>query len=458
MKNSLRRTISLLLTATLLAALFLPVSALAIEDMNVAATAAILVDADHGDVLYDQSAHDQRYPASITKIMTALLTLEAVDRGELSLDNVVTAPADAFVGLSPDGSSQNIQAGEQLTVEQLLYCALVASANEACNILAVTVAGSTDAFVTRMNERAAELGMKDTHFANPNGLHDPDHYTTAYDISLMALQALKNQTFRKIVGTAEYTIPATNLSASRHLYTTNGLLSNWRYAGYTYSSAIGVKTGSTPEAGLCLVSAAVENGRTLLAVVLGAQSVTREDGTTDHQSFSESKRLLQWGFQNFSRKTILDSSVLITEVPVTLSKEASQVVVHPDGTLEATLPNDLSVSDFQKEVTLNADSVEAPVTKDQVLGTVTLTYQGKSYGTLNLVASNDVSRSSLLYYMNRIQTFFAQLWVRLVLAALALLTVFLLLRRMVLGRGKPSGRRRYSSYSGGGYGGKRRRR
>jgi D-alanyl-D-alanine carboxypeptidase (penicillin-binding protein 5/6) len=310
MKKNLSRFFTLVLTAAVLAGAFLPVFASAIDQMEVAATAAVLVDADHGDILLDQSAHARRYPASITKVMTSLLTLEAVDEGKLSLDTVVTAQASAFTGLSADGSTQNIKAGEQLTVQQLLECALIPSANEACNILAEAVAGDVPSFVELMNKKAAELGMNATHFANPNGLHDDDHYTTAYDISLMTIEALKNETFRTIIAISDCRIPATNLSADAHFFNTNALLSNWRYIGYTYSKAIGVKTGSTPEAGECLVSAAVDGGRTLVAVVLGAENVTNADGTLDRQSFSESKRLLQWGFANFSRKTILESTAL----------------------------------------------------------------------------------------------------------------------------------------------------
>lgn len=459
MKKSFCRLISFALCASVLAGLLLPAASLALEPIEVAATAAVLVDADYGELLLDQNAHAKRYPASITKVMTALLTLEAIDRGELSLDTVVTAPEAAFNGLSADGSTQGIKAGEQMTVQQLLDCALIASANEACSILAVTIAGDINSFVARMNTRAAELGMKDTHFANPHGLHSDEHYTTAYDISLMTIEALKHDTFRSIVDMAECRVPATNLSGERHFYNTNALLSNWRYIGYTYSSAIGVKTGSTPEAGQCLVSAAVENGRTLVAVVLGAENVTGADGTIDRQSFSESKRLLQWGFQNFSRKTLLDSTSLLGEVNVTLSDEASYVVMHPDGTLEATVPNDLNPEDFQRDITLNADSVEAPVEKDQVLGTVTVSYEGKEYGKLNLVAVNSVARSELLYNIARIKAFFGQLWVKIALIALAVLILVLALRRLLFGRGPRHRRGQYGSFHKSSYrGGSRRRR
>ncbi len=451
MKKSFQRVFSLILSAWVVLGLCLPLSARADEPMQVAATAAILIDADYGDVLFDQNAHSHRYPASITKVMTALLTLEAIDRGEMSPGTVVTARPSAMQGLSSDGSSQNIQAGEKLTVEELLYCILVASANEAANVLAEAVTGDVPSFVERMNVRAAELGMGDTNFVNTHGLHSAEHYTTAYDISLLVVEALKHDAFRTIVATKEYRIPATNLSNERHFYNTNALLSNWRYLGYTYSSSIGVKTGSTPEAGQCLASAAVEDGRTMIAVVLGAENVTGPDGVLDRQAFSESKRLLQWGFSGFSRKTIIDPMALLTEVEVTLSQETSSVAAHPGGTLEATLPNGVEPEDFERSIALFEESVQAPVEAGQVLGTVTLRYGGRDYGTLNLVAANDVARSDLLYTIARVEAFFSQIWVRLALLVLVALIFFLALRRFLLRGSRRRGRARYGGYAGRGH-------
>lgn len=454
MKKS--RFLSLLLSAALVAGLVLPLSAQAagsdiVSGMHVAAKAAILVDADSHQILFEQDDHDKNYPASMTKVMTCLLTLEAIDQGKLSLTDVVTASGTFNHDLSEDGSTEDIKPGEQMTVEELLYCALLPSANEACNILAEKVAGSTDSFVDLMNAKAAELGCQGTHFANCHGLHRDDHYTTAYDMSLIVMEALKNPTFRTIVRTPKYVVPATNLSPQRTLHNTNALISNWKYRGYLYQYAIGVKTGSTPEAGQCLSSAAEKDGRTLVAVVMGAENVTQPDGSVDHQSFSESARLLEWGFDNFSKQTILDSSSFSGEVPVTLSKQANYVGVQPDGTLEATLPKDIDPSAFQQKTDL-PDSVEAPVTKGQQLGTVTLTYDGQDYGSLPLVAVADVPRSNVLYYIQRVKDFFSLLAVRIGLAAAVVLLVVLGLRRLVFGRSRRYGRGGFgggmSRYSG----------
>ena len=427
-----------------------------LNDMHIEATAAILVDAATGTVLYDQDAHEQRYPASITKVMTALLAIEAVDRGELALDQVITVGSEVNRDVGDGSSTQDIKEGEQLTVQDVLYCALIASANEACNVLAQVVSGSVDSFVELMNQRASELGMADTHFVNTHGYHDPDHYTTAYDISLMCMEAMKHETFRTIVTSKSYIVPATNLHEERELHETNALVSTWRITGYYYQYATGIKTGSTPEAGYCLASSASKDGVDLIAVVLGAENPKREDGSTNRLQFSESSRLLDWGFNSFSTKTLLDSTYFAGTIPVTLSRETDRIGVQATGELEAILPNDLDPADFQITPVYDADSLEAPVTKGQVVGHVTVSNGDTVYGQLDLVAVDSVERSELLYRLAQIEAFFSQLWVKVVLIVLAVLIVVLLLRWLLFGR-----RRRYGgarrSYRGSRYSGRRRR-
>ncbi len=415
-----------------------------IADMHVDAGSAILVDADTGEILYEQDAHTKRYPASITKVMTCLLTLEAVDRGELSLEDVVTASGNLHAGIGENASTADIKEGEQLRVIDLLYAALIPSANEACNVLAETVSGSVDAFVDLMNQRAAELGMTGTHFANTHGYHDDDHYTTAYDIYLMSAEAMKYETFRTIVSSKNYTMPATNMHEERIVRSTNGLISTFNVTGYWYEYAIGVKTGYTPEAGYCLSAAAEKNGKMLISVVMDC---TRVEGTTGSEGFtyfSETVRLLNWGFSNFSQQVILDDSAMdFPEIAVTLSKEADYVTVHPSGALTITLPDDVDITSFERVVDC-PETVEAPVEAGQVLGKVTMTYNGQEYGSLDLVANSAVERSELLYRLDQIQKFFSQLWVRVVLIVLAVVIVILILRALIFGKRRSSARSRYS--------------
>ena len=196
---------SLLAAVILLAALFLPMSAAAVEDPGLTCRNAILIDATYDEVLYDKGAYDKVYPASITKVMTALLVLEAVDAGQLTLDTPITATAEALE--VPEGSSTaKIQVGDTYTLEQYLYCLLLPSGNEVAQILAIAVDGSVEAFVDHMNQRAEELGCEGTHFANPHGYHDENHYTTAYDITRFMKAAMEYDLFQTILTSPNYTL------------------------------------------------------------------------------------------------------------------------------------------------------------------------------------------------------------------------------------------------------------
>ena len=439
------RILSLLLAC--LSALSLVCPALALDDPQPNARAAIIVDGDNNEVLYGFHHRERMYPASITKIMTSLVVLDAVAAGELSLDTPVTASAQA-VDLPWDSSTAGIKAGETLSVLDLLYCDLLPSGNDACNILAEALAGTTAEFAARMNAKAQELGMKDTNFTNPHGLHDPEHYTTAYDIYLMAKEAMSNETFRAIVRTPSYTLPATNLQPERVIYSSNGLLSNFYAIGYTYSKAIGIKTGNTGEAGRCLSSAAVDElGRTFYCVVLGTEDTVDENGR-HYWSFSESKRLLEWAFDNFRRTALLnqDTENVIREVPVTLSDEGDYVQAQPVGEIQATMPSDYDPSKAELVFDL-PESVEAPVAAGQELGAVTLWYEGTEYGTLKMVAAYDVARSDFLYTVQQIQFYWDKWWVKAALAAGAAL-ILLLVFYVGFVRPRRKRARRYS-YSGG---------
>ncbi len=449
------RFLSLLLAALLALSLVCP--ALALDDPQPNCRAAILVDGDNNEVLYEFNARQRMYPASITKIMTSLVVLDAVDAGEITLDTQVTASAQA-VDLPWDSSTAGIKAGEILTVLDLLYCDLLPSGNEACNILSEAVAGTSAEFVARMNAKAQELGMADTHFMNPHGLHDPEHYTTAYDIYLMASAAMENETFRTIVRTPSYTLPATNLQPERTIYSSNGLLSSFYAIGYTYGKAIGIKTGNTGEAGRCLASAAVDElGRTFYCVVLGTEDTVDENGR-HFWSFSETKRLLEWAFQNFRRITLLDQDTenVMREVKVSLSDEADYVLAQPKGKIDATMPSDYDPKRAELIFDLPVEPIEAPVAAGQKLGTVTLRYNGVEYGTLDMVASNSVERSEFLYTVQQIKYYWSLWWVKALLATgaallggLALFLIVVLPRRKARRRYNRAGARRpAASYRG----------
>ena len=424
------------------------------DDPNILAKAAVLVDPETDAIAYALNEHEELYPASLTKIMTALLVLEAVDEGKLSLDQELTASSTAFDGLSSDGSNAGIKAGEIMSVRNLLYCMLVVSANEACNILAEAVSGSVDAFVEKMNARAAELGCENTHFKNANGLHDPGHYTSAWDLYLITKEAMTHDTFVTISDTANVVIPATNMSAERNYWTTNHLLSTWRVIGYLDKRAHGIKTGSTDAAGHCLVSSATQGSMTYIRVILGAERV-EENGVGNIRSFSETSRMFDYGFENFSYKTILQKSEPIKDVTVTLSK-TDHVALRPAKDLEALMPKGLDAGDLERTVTMDAEVVEAPIEEGEKLGTLTLSYDGKVYGTVDLLALNAVEASKALVFWRDVQEFFSRTSVRVVLIILVVLILAFLLWKLIFGRRRYRYGRSVSRRHGGGYRGRRR--
>lgn len=437
----IRRFIAVFLSALTLCGL-LTVPASALEDPNIRAKAALLVEAETGTILYDKNCHDELSIASTTKIMSALLVFEAIDRGELRLDQSITATASALRGLPEDGSTADIVEGETLTVEQLLYCMLVISANETCNILGEALAGSVEGFVERMNQRAQELGCQNTHFANTTGLTQSGHYSSAYDLYLITCQAMQYDEFMTMVNTKSYEIPPTNKTEEeRVLHSTNALISNWRLAGYLYSGAQGIKTGSTDAAGQCLVSSAVRGSRTLISVVLGAERVEKENGSGYIvESFTETARLFDWGFDNFSAQQVLDKNELVQEVQVSLSKEVGSVAVHPAEDASAMLPKDINISALTRTVTLDNDPALAPIAAGDRLGEITVSYNGTDYVTVPLLAVADVSASRFLLAGHTISEFFSQRSARIAVIALLVLVVALVLWFRIYGRNRRYGK------------------
>ncbi len=376
-----------------------------IEYPEITAPYAILVDATHDVILFEQNAHDITYPASTTKIMTGLLVAEAISQGYIAPYTMVTATEEHTVDLSIYGSTQGISVGEEMSVIDLLHCLLLASANESGNILAIHIAGDLETFVAMMNTKAEELGCLNTHFMNTHGLHDDEHYTTAYDLYLIMKEAMTYDTFAQVVGESVYSTSPTNMEDERMFYNTNGLLSEWYYKGYSYDYCIGGKTGSTPEAGRCLVAAADKNGEYMISAVLGTSPVTLDNGTTLLPQMSESRTLLSFGIDEFEYRTITPSSDPVGQVGVTLSDESDSVLLRAEGEIQKLLPVDMDLSEIKADVHIAVETVEAPVVTGTAMGTMTLSYNGEIYGVLDVVTMHDVERSEILYKKQQMETF-----------------------------------------------------
>ena len=392
------------LALLLMGQLAVPVQAARVSPPPIQAKAALLVDRKTGAVIYAQNEHDELYPASLTKIMTCLLVLEAIDEGRLKLSQEITATPTALEGLAEDGSTAGIEAGEILTVEELLYCLMVVSANEAGAILAEKISGSVESFVDRMNAKAKELGCENTHFMNPHGYHDSQHYTSAWDLYLITKAALEHPMFMTICDASSHTVPATNMSDERQLNNTNFLIRSGRE--YYNADVHGVKTGSHSMAGNCLVTTAQHASMDLLCVILGADRTQDEKGIWWTYSFVYTDNLYNWAFDNFSYQTIFKEDDVAGEAPVSLSS-TDHVTLRPAQSVELLLPKDVDLEDLEKTVTLTNDPAEAPIAEGDVLGTMRFTLDGEELAEVDLLAFTSVEASRIRVLWRDVKEFFS---------------------------------------------------
>ena len=396
MKKS--KILSYILIFAVISAMLMPSSAKALSDPAPQVKSLVLIDTQTGNVLYSKAENEKVYPASTTKIMTVLLAVEAIEAGKVALTDSVTAGADISTALGEDGSSAGILQGETMSLEDVLYCAMLSSANEACNMVASYIAGDIPTFVGMMNARAKELGCTGTNFQNTHGYPDYNHYTTAKDMSLIALEAYSHPLFMQVCNTVTKTIPATNLSPERVISNTNGLINNDSelYPGYYYEYAKGMKTGHTNDAGYCLVSSASKDSVSLLCVLMGGSAVEKVE-KTEYTNFSESIRMYNWAFENYSYRNILETTDLIKDIPVKMGKDADYVTVRPEKAVQALMANDEDNSSFEQQVTIYSEDagkdLVAPIDAGTVLGEVSILRDGIVYGTSKLVACSSVDLS-----------------------------------------------------------------
>ena len=363
-------------------------AAVAEGSLDVRAKSAVLMDVATGTVLYEQNAHEELPPASVTKVMTMLLALEAVERGQFSLEDTVTISERAA---SMGGSQMYMEPGESHTVEELFMGASICSANDACVALAETTKGTEELFVEAMNARAKELGMEHSHFVNTNGLPAEDHYSCAYDIAVMSRELLKHPKPREWFSTwqAEISVGLPGKEKPFGLTNTNKMIK-------TYPGANGVKTGFTQDAGYCLSASATREDLTLIAVVMGAES--------SKIRFSEASRLLDYGFANYEAVKLADQEQMMGSVIVekgspqmvgAVTREAV-VVLSPKGQKEGITSETSFVEDLK-----------APLSREDVVGELKVYREGTVIGTYPLYAQEAVERIGLgELYLRLIQSLF----------------------------------------------------
>lgn len=365
-----------------------------------------LENLDTGIVVYQKGADERRYPASTTKIMTYIITAENVK----DLKNTyVTIKESTLKLLEGTGSSvAGLEAGEKLSVYQLLHCLMIPSGNDAAIVLADHIGGgSIQKFVDMMNSKAEELGCKSTHFANPHGLNDPNHYTTVSDMAKITKYALKMPEFESISNMTS----SDCLGEDRYLITTNSMIDQTRGGKYYYEYAKGIKTGSTGnDSGYCLVSTAEKDGYTYLCVAYGAKYENEEtEEYYENGAMIDSKNLYEWAFDNLKIKTVIDKNDLVKEVDLRFAWNKDSLQLSPAETYSTILPDDIQMSSIDRVYDL-PESIEAPVKAGDKIGTVTLSYANQKLGTVDLIASETVERSELLIAFDFLQKMVTSLW------------------------------------------------
>ena len=353
---------------------------------------ALLLELHSGIVVYAKNAESTVYPASLTKIMTCMVAIEYAAK---DMDKVVTVSEQALEGIAEAGGDVKLKAGERLTLRDLLYYLMVSSTNEAGNVIAEYVAGDISSFVSLMNKTARELGCTGTHYANTHGLHDPNHYTTARDLSVITRKALSYELFREICNTAEYTVPATNLSDARKLTTTNYLIlhdgnrylaDNGNYYSYYRSDAFGVKTGYTSAAGRCVISRASDGNMDLLCIIMGAKTRMMSDGSVRYDNFVEAKKLFNYGFDNFAYAKVAAAGIEpMFQVSVNYARDKRGVVLIPASDVSCLLPKEYDKGKVSTRYQLDdPNGLSAPLEQRQKVGTLYVSYDGTVVGSADL--------------------------------------------------------------------------
>ena len=430
----MKKTVIFTLLITFFLCIFAPIRSFASyndEISSIRSDIVYVVSLDNGDVIFDKNFEKQSAPASFTKLMTALLTLESVS----DLTKQFTVSQSALELIAGTGSSNvSLADGERMSVQDLLYCLLIPNANDAACVLAENVGGSVSAFVDMMNKKAQQLGMTGTHYANPHGLDAENQYTTAKDVATLVKELLKYPLFEKISSVREYTVGATNMSDKRDLITSN-LMTNQFYDSYYLSYVSGINCGSTEKAGRCVVTRASKDGYTYLAVIMGGKSVDA-NGNDINGAFADCKKVLNWTYSNIKYKVVaeLDSTISVSELKYCWKADHIRLV--PAEEVYALVPYSLDSSSLYYELSENLKSpLKATIKKGEIVGTATAYYGGNPVATIDLTVEKTVRHSIILHILSIIETAWKNLFGKVVIIALVLTVIALLMMKKLVKNG-----------------------
>jgi len=382
------------------------------EPPDITAVAAILLNTETGNIVYEKNSKRIIFPASTVKIMTAVIVLENVSNLEsqtIISKYVVDNTSGNIMPVS------KVKEGEVFTVEQLLNAMLLQGANDAALALAECVSGSVTDFVAEMNKRAIELGCTDTVFANPTGMHSPEMHTTVSDMAKIAFHASKIQKLMDITSSTKYDIPATNKEReARPILNRNHFISKAQQTQYYYEYARGINYGFTNEAGYCLTTIAEQSGMYYLCVLMGASS-TPIAGTDSEKlnCFDDARKLLDWAFSIYSYKTVVSTKDKSVSVEIKLSANRDKITLVPDRDISILLPQNVNMeTEITTECNIFEDQLIAPIEKNDHLGNLIVYYNGEEMGTAKLLSSADVDPSNILYVLDEIKNIVSSGWFR----------------------------------------------
>lgn len=377
-----------------------------------------LENLDTETVVFTKEPDARRFPASTTKIMTYIITAENVSDFN---NTYVTVKGSVLHMLDGTGSSiAGLVENEKLNIYQLLNCLMIPSGNDAALILADYVGGGNiDKFVEQMNEKAKELGCTGTHFANPHGLNDPNHYTTVADMAKITKYAMTMPYFSEISNTTT----SDCLGEDRYLVTTNYMIDENRGGEYYYPYAQGIKTGSTGnDSGYCLVSTAVHDGYTYLCVAYGAPYEKENGESYDNGAMIDSANLYRWAFNNLSIKSIINRNDLVKEIPIRYAWHKDSIHLSPSENYSTIMPDDVSIESIDRIYDI-PESVDAPIREGDKIGTVTLSYANQELATIDLLASESVDRSELITALEALKKIISTPWFILSMIIVVILVI-----------------------------------
>ena len=359
---------------------------------------AYLYNFENDEVLLEKGSDTRIFPTSTVKIMTGIVAIEALGE-DLQKEVVITKEMLSQVA----GNNIGLEAGEVVTVEQLLYGTLVNSANDTAIALAYAAYGSVESFVAKMNEKATWLGAYDTYYANPTGMHNDAMVTTVADTAAIAKYAYSLPLFMEIVSTPKYVMAATNSSDYRNIYNRNCLISKYYNVNYFYKRAIGMNAGSTPQGGyaVCAVAEEPATGLTYLAIVMGAEAVEK-----NLYNYINAIKMFEWAFTSFTYVEVLRADKIVCELPVNLSSTLDYVTLVPEHAITVYLPSETVVAtDIRYSYNTFSDVLDAPVETGQEAGTITVLMGERILGSCALVTTSSVARSEFLYFLARVRSF-----------------------------------------------------